>query len=211
MPIRRMRTIDIERLLREDSIEKRKAGRGESHRASRKKGFKGSVKFPVDLLRGKERRKYMGEETTLRIVTFQEYKDSEKEQQIKMMRNLLEKYSRKELAEIWGISLRTLQAYLAQLGEKMPKRRPKRKTNPNATAIESRATPTQFDEPVILETSPPIVPKFSVSLALCEKGEELQYRLRTILPTLLRDKRYRIEMVLSEMEEEPGKEETPHD
>jgi hypothetical protein len=209
-----MKIIDIERLLREDSIEKRKAGRGESHRASRKKGFKGSVKFPVDFLRGKERRKYMGEETTLRIVTLQEYKDSEKEQQIKMMRNLLEKYSRNELAGIWGVSLRTLQAYLAQLGEKMPKSRPKRKTNPNATAIiESGATPTQFDEPVMLETFPPIVPKFSVSLALCEKGKDLQYRLRTVLATLLRDKHYRIEMILSEseMEEEPGKEETPHD
>jgi hypothetical protein len=182
-----MRTIDIERLLREDAIEKKKAGRGEAHRASRKKGFKGSVKFPVDLLRGKERRKYMGEETVLGIITFQEFLNSEKEQRRKMLENLLSKYSRKELAEKWGISPRSLGAHIYQVGGNLPGgSRRKSKPKPKPIQIEGK-----------IETFNP--PKFGITMSLESKGEELQNRLRNVVGTLLRDKKYTIEMTITEI------------
>ena len=185
-----MRTDNIERLLRKDAIEKRKTGKGGSHRAPSKKGFKGSVKFPVDFLRGKERRKYMEGETTCRIVTFQEFLNSNKDQRRKMLLNLLETYTRKELAEKWGISCQSLGMYIHKAGGNMPGGRRKKPMTSPIVKLDIESTPTA---------------KFFISLNLRETGGALQNRFSIISATLLPDKQYAVNMMISEMEDDAEK------
>lgn len=49
---------EIEKIFQDDIRQKKVTGYGIHHRASRKKGFKGGVHFPVDLMTSKEKREY---------------------------------------------------------------------------------------------------------------------------------------------------------
>jgi hypothetical protein len=51
---------DVEKLFNEDVREKKKLARNAAARASRRKGFKGSVRTPYDFMSRKERREYAG-------------------------------------------------------------------------------------------------------------------------------------------------------
>jgi hypothetical protein len=51
---------DYEKLFNDEIKEKKTIARGSKYRASRKKGFKGSMKTAIDFLKGKEKKIYMG-------------------------------------------------------------------------------------------------------------------------------------------------------
>lgn len=61
---------DIGKLFIEDCISKKLISKGVHNRAARRKGFRGKVMFPVDLLKGKEKKAYMGNSD---VVTYNLY------------------------------------------------------------------------------------------------------------------------------------------
>ena len=106
-----------------DVAEKKRIARGIHARASRGRGFKGAVRFPSDVLKGKEKRDYCkaGEVRTYMMIPDKEkFFNLDNDGRINMMAGLLKDHNRKAIAEHWGMKKPTLDAHIHRLGLSKP-------------------------------------------------------------------------------------------
>jgi transposase-like protein len=88
---------DVEKLFNEDVREKKKPARNAAARASRSKGFKGSVRTPYDFMSPKERREYAGNSP---VITYNLYdKEGGNTEVLNMTSDERREYVRKRIEE----------------------------------------------------------------------------------------------------------------
>ena len=103
---------NIEKIFREDLIEKKRIALGASHRASSKRGFKGPIKFQVDLLKGNKRKEYIkGSEIKMsnlydkleNVPSLEEIEKMGEEKARNILITLRTKHKTSDLAKHWGV------------------------------------------------------------------------------------------------------------
>jgi hypothetical protein len=101
---------EIQKMFEEESREKKKTGYGIHGRASRK-GNKGPVKFPVDFLKGKAKKEYIGDLRKVeqynmysKLPTPEEFDSLSKDDKRKMLIGCRKNFSNKEIAKAIGIA-----------------------------------------------------------------------------------------------------------
>lgn len=109
---------EIEKEFKKDSYEKKVISRSAAHRASRRKGFHGGVKFHVDYLRGKERKNYIMTKEICNIsaenITYEQFKSLNFDNQLFCLTFLFKKYgvSYKRIALILNTTERKIYQYV---------------------------------------------------------------------------------------------------
>jgi hypothetical protein len=102
---------EIKKIFQEDVKEKKRASTGVFHRASRR-GYIGSMRTAYSLLKGKDRRKYMGNgKVEIKymsdlILPLEEFKKLSPEQMKERFNEWKEKFSDEEIQKAWNISNR---------------------------------------------------------------------------------------------------------
>jgi hypothetical protein len=101
----------ISRIFNQEVIEKGRIARGIHHRASRKKGFKGQVRFESDNLSRREIKQLSSEVVTYNIYDYlanlgdyQHFKLKGKEIRQNILSNFLKKFTIEDVAEHWKLS-----------------------------------------------------------------------------------------------------------
>lgn len=116
---------DVEFIFKQEIREKAKTGRGASCRASRKKGYKGSVKTAYDFMSRKERRALNGEVRCYNmddiIISIDEFKNQTKERKKELLSHYLEIKTKKEIAAIWDCTSGNIDNWRKRLGMYEPK------------------------------------------------------------------------------------------
>lgn len=106
---------DVEFILKMDSVDKKKSGRGIFNRASRLGYYRGGVKFPSDFLTNKEKKKLNGEVKVSSMYTNiknlpsrKELKEMNIEKAMVIMMEAKENFTNKQLMEHFNVSSGTL-------------------------------------------------------------------------------------------------------
>lgn len=98
---------NIERLLKEDSREKKKIGRGVFNRASRKGFIKGGVKTPYDYMNRYERNQLNSEEEVYNmykeVIPYEDFKKLDDEDKARVYDEYRKRFTPADLAEKWGV------------------------------------------------------------------------------------------------------------
>lgn len=103
---------EIEKMIKKEISEKKKISQGVKHRASRKKGFKGKVKTPVDFMSRKEKTKYTKGSSIVsynifdKIVTYEEFKLFDDNMKKGLLDEYLYDFSISEIAKAWNVNVR---------------------------------------------------------------------------------------------------------
>lgn len=131
----------VETIFNDEIKTKKSIARGASFRASRKKGFKGSIKLPVDYLTGKEKKDYISGEVNVynmydEIISYDKFKSCDMDERKKILGEYLKRFSRKEIAEKWGVKVHTIHDYVYRLGlsEPSPEKNPNKNKKANTTS-----------------------------------------------------------------------------
>lgn len=196
----------IERIWAEDIREKRKAARGVTHRASRKKGFKGGVKTPVDYMSTQEKRAYTApsEVTTYYIegstkegsteevskgtvITRETFDNLTAEQKRKVIDDLrAEGMTQYKIAEQLGYQISAYYRMLRSIGYKLASTRPVKKQEPvNVNAVVETPTP-------VIES------KFNIALSGVFDGKDLGDRILGLVSILSHNMHYKVELIITE-------------
>lgn len=205
---------EIEKIFNSDSREKKIISRGAFHRASRKKGYKGNVKFAHDNLKNKnllnsEVRVYnMFEE----IIPYQDFLFLNKEERKKRFEVWYNKYTIKEIAESWGTNKQKVHDARYQLGIQ-PRNRLMSEMSKLPRKQREPKEPKQKGEIQTMQNIEIIKPvdtnlynvKFKSEITLTGKMqyEEIQERLTNIASVLMKNKEYEVILVLRETEGSP--------
>lgn len=170
---------DIEKLFIEDCISKKLISKGVHNRAARRKGFRGKVMFPVDLLKGKEKKAYMGNSDVVtynlydNIMPYDDFKKLDKDEKRKVLSEYLKRFSREEIISVWNVSKQTIYdlTYKLSLTQKRIINVPSKEMVDKKVAIkekkaEIKKTPTA---------------EFNISLSGNMPGKQIKERLSKIL------------------------------
>ena len=104
--------MELTKLFIEDSIEKKVIARGANNRASRKRGFRGAVLMPHDILSASEKRKRTMESKKIinsynmydTIIEYSEFKKLDERDKARHVKNYRLRFTAKEIALEWKIS-----------------------------------------------------------------------------------------------------------
>jgi hypothetical protein len=182
----------------QDSMEKKRIARGAHHKASRKRGFKGAMKTPIDNLKGKARKIYMNEVTTSSIISFAEFKELPLTQRAKVMAHLLQKNKRSVICSAWGITPGALSGIVYRMKKASPELSDKLggPIRPISKApVENAPVVTAISEETAI---------FQVSINGEFNGADLSARILgflSMLDTQTSDKRYQLALKLVELED----------
>lgn len=186
---------DIKAIFREDIKEKKIIGRGVCGRASRKKGFKGKMRTPVDFMKGQEKKDYINRKVVVysmfdTLVSFDEFKSFDMEKRKKYMVEYLKRFSRREIADKWGVKTHTVNDHVHRLGLSQP--------NP-AKGLRHTTTRVKIVEatPTLANTLSEKIEGFKVTFGGSYKGKEIQERLLSISQLLVEDREYNIQIILA--------------
>lgn len=194
-------TEEIEKIFINESREKKKIGNGVMHRASRKKGYKGGVKFLSDMLTGKEKKEYMkaGEVKISniydKIMPLKEFKKLDTEKRTVALTNLLQRHTRKQLAEVWG-SISLVNNYCVRLGLN------KKNKDENQSEKIKDQKPKEVKK-VIQEESKKenIEEQYNMTLSINDllNGQELEDIIIKLSQFIIKEKDYQFNFKLEEM------------
>jgi len=178
---------NIERLLREDQIEKKKAGRGVFARASRKKGIKGSAKFNYEYLNTKEKKEYTkASELKMGIITFDEFKQLSNEEKAKVLPSLLREYPRPQLRKMWGTNHAAMSYYCKKF---IDGKEEKEQTNDGTKWLGGKREVGKS-----LENT-----KFTVAIKGEFPGNDLAERLKVLELILEKGNEFKVEIFIKEL------------
>lgn len=119
---------EIEKLFIKDVREKKSIAHNVVHRASRRKGFKGGVLTPYDLLSPKERKEYtkpsevriyMEEPNIITLDEFRAMNQQKKKEYLTMLHN--RGLTWRKLAQEWGVSLSAVKYHASRCGLLQPR------------------------------------------------------------------------------------------
>ncbi len=111
---------NIEVIFKQDIVEKAKTARGSRCRASRKKGYKGNVKTPMDFMSRKEINKLNGKVVVYNmydtVMEYEQFKALPESERKATLAGYLKRHSRKAIAEVEGWNLQKVHDNARKLG-----------------------------------------------------------------------------------------------
>jgi len=176
---------EIEKLFFQDIAQKKQAGVG-IYKKTGTRGHVGSVRTPYDFMTNQEKRKLNGKVVISSvydtIMSLKEFKKLDQEERTKTLKAYLfeKEFSRKQIAETWGISNSTLYHYINKAG-----------------LITSIARPEKIESKQAIEEE--VERGFNINLTGEFSGKEVQDRIIALGQILSEDKEYAITVQIKEL------------
>lgn len=189
---------DEEYLFNEEVREKKKIGRGIHKRASRKRGFKGTVKTAYDFMTRKQKRELSGKVDVYHmseiVISYDEFKKASNEKKIELIAIYLEKYSQKELAEKWNVPLK----YIYGIKSRYINKKGLKISIPSSNISIHKNEEVKITEPI--QTKDIKKNLFTIQANRKElSGEEISNLLSNIALILNSDKIYDLKFIIEEV------------
>lgn len=121
-------TLNIERLLREDTLEKKRTGRG-IFSAKGKRGYVGKMIFPTDLMSRKDKYNHRkaGKVVSFNmyetVIEFENFTDMQEEEQKRLLTEYRKRFPNKTVMDAWGIDHNKYYRIINDLGIKKEPRK----------------------------------------------------------------------------------------
>lgn len=177
---------EVTEVFQEEVREKKLAARGAVHRASRRRGLKGAIRTPYDLMGKEERKNYTRPsevKTYFMLPSHEEYLKADMQERLRILDNALKHHSRQEILAAWGIDSKKLSYYLSYV-----KRANARKQQREVTGqVDTQVSPA------------PALPCFTLVVQGEFTGEELAGRLGGVSLVVGKDRRYQAQIAISEL------------
>lgn len=141
----------IEKTFHEEVREKKLAASG-VHGKTGKRGYVGTVKTPADLLKGKKRKEYEGTSPVSvssiydEVVSLDEFKALSRNKKMIYLHEYRKRFTAKNLADMWGISDKTVYYYFRSYGMDKSKRETSAKKEPAVLPSDSLDQPSLSSE-----------------------------------------------------------------
>lgn len=122
------------------------------HGKTGKRGYVGTVKTPADLLKGKKRKEYEGTSPVIvssiydEVVSLDEFKALPRNKKMIYLHEYRKRFTAKNLADMWGISDKTVYYYFRSYGMDKPKSETNTKKEPTALPSDPLDQPSLSSE-----------------------------------------------------------------
>ncbi len=178
---------DIQAIFDQDVKDKKRIGSGIYNKTG-KKGYVGKMRTPYDLMSAHERKqlneKVVSYSVYDTIMPYEDFKMLEKKARVRTLEEYIKRFSRKEIAEAWGVQTYSVHDWVSRLGLSSPKQT--EKTNAQQKKDEG---PVEKDE------------GFSIKLSGSFDGKEIQDRLVALAQILVEERPYDITFVVNEVKD----------
>ena len=188
---------DISKLFEQESRDKKRIGRGVHNRASRTGRVSGGVITPVDLLKGKAKKEYMGngpvivykleEKEEIDMISYEEFKQKDKVEQVEVFKNLESTHGKDIIKRTWGVSNSVYNGWRYRLG--LTEKYPQRSRTKNKVEVEDL---------MANKKDKIITPGLTITLVGEFTGDQLSQRLDSISVILDKGIQYSLNLILKE-------------
>lgn len=175
---------DIQAVFEEDVKDKKRTGAG-IFKKTGKKGYVGKMTTPYDLMTSQEKKQLSNEVVSYSmydtIMPYEDFKLLNEQARIKTIGEYLKRFSRKEIADGWGVQAYTVHDWVSKLGLSQARRL-------------KQIKPQQKEDEVPVEKNE----GFSIKLIGSFNGKEIQDRLVALAQILVEERPYNISFVVNE-------------